>query len=1464
MVSFYLQPLLDSISPIVFPGITEGYLCGNAAINNIILPHNSVSRIHCNFQVSPRSLSVVDLKSANGTYINGNRIKPLIPRNIAEGDIIGIASNKTENVDTDKPFVYRLKIHILNDNEHDWKRKFDSGLHPGEEKKARIEINTNLQPEIDVKDDDNDVCVIVEIPKEDDENLMGNSADKKKMKAPIRNQRKEIAQQSAQEMEIDDNYKRFEQNKKNAEERNEKNVNKNPKENTKPIAANQSGSLDKKTIIQPIASDSLKSDAIDKDVTVKNFKENIKPDAPNQSGTLDKKTIIQSIASTSLKSDATDKNDNIKNFKENDKPKSSNQSGTLDKKTIIQSVASTSLQSDATDKNDVIKNDKPKLSNHKCTSDKKNIIKRNNKPNASYQSGILDKKITIQSIASNSLKSDVIDMEDVIKNFKENDKQNAANQSGVLDMGNIKPIASTSFKYDTDDKQFSNSPKISRKNTEPKSKDKILGIGQRSHAITKPPTYKKITSNECRENDPEYLRNKIADWNKYVERKRKEWKIYLNAKLRSIPESKRNTLESILLRPTTKNSQPLVLPHIISNKNLEHQSKDKNILSGNASIALLNLQLLSFDKNRKSVQQDKSNKIIKAESKHPTFEKQASRQSKIGPVLSAAAASILADTGIEKNSLGKFTTDHSRSLSINERSPINRQDKNNHVNEQQKVASIGKHNDSTIGALAIVYDLTNSRSDLPKSAFKAAGFSKPIKKVKFSNNLPTKSTAQEVSMPSTSYDNGLSIQIQNNVKSTPKKPELTNHSLKLPLDFLEFILKWDPQWLDSKEFSQEIRIQLPFRSGNTAHQKMEMHLRPSFINYYSMMSTLILHEMWTCIIKAKRKPSIYGVINYESTTITLYDYIDYSLTEFDIDIEQVENVDSGDLVILALTLSDGKSKLPIFAYIKDCKKKVLTQTAHKGLEDVVLVTYTLVTKRLPPNIVCDERYKLQCVYNISIFVHMIQAVKSLQSSPLFPIINPTVEEEIFSLPKIPIYKSYKFLTDNKLDEKQMETIVRITNAIVGGSPKVCLIDGPPGTGKSHVIVNLVTEIMGSYKRCQKKERILICTRSNAAIDSITEKLIDIRNELKAASPLKECPFKIVRIGSAKSLTHESVKEVLVSKLMRDTNKSFADIVNEADIIACTLSSCWAYRMESTFARGLEKVNVCIIDDAMMSWEPESLLPLMIGVKQLVLVGDSNQLPISIASNEVKEFNHHKSLFSRLHEKFELNKNNPIITLDNQYRTAKEIIDWPNKFFYNNKLHTNVSIPQKWPFQEYGVFGHDSEETLKFSCNSYINRGEANFVSNLIYTMIIRSGLDELDNKIRIGVVTPYYHQKELIDDLLTESINGEKIPVDVKNKIVINVNTTDCFQGQEYDIIIMSCVRSSKLGLLYDQQRLCRTLTRAKYSLFICGNFKFIKTDDDATWRNLLEDAHNRGFYKHVNYEMTTRDMKDSKIVMKN
>ena len=78
-----------------------------------------------------------------------------------------------------------------------------------------------------------------------------------------------------------------------------------------------------------------------------------------------------------------------------------------------------------------------------------------------------------------------------------------------------------------------------------------------------------------------------------------------------------------------------------------------------------------------------------------------------------------------------------------------------------------------------------------------------------------------------------------------------------------------------------------------------------------------------------------------------------------------------------------------------------------------------------------------------------------------------------------------------MNKKQIEAVMRISEAALSNKPKISLIHGPPGTGKSKVVVNIVAQIL--LKGPDTK--ILVSAPSNAAIDEIVLRLLDIRSKL---------------------------------------------------------------------------------------------------------------------------------------------------------------------------------------------------------------------------------------------------------------------------------------------------------------------------------------------------------------------------------
>ncbi|MCJ8741079.1 hypothetical protein PDJAM_G00066540 [Pangasius djambal] len=96
------------------------------------------------------------------------------------------------------------------------------------------------------------------------------------------------------------------------------------------------------------------------------------------------------------------------------------------------------------------------------------------------------------------------------------------------------------------------------------------------------------------------------------------------------------------------------------------------------------------------------------------------------------------------------------------------------------------------------------------------------------------------------------------------------------------------------------------------------------------------------------------------------------------------------------------------------------------------------------------------------------------------------------------------------------------------TPKILLIHGPPGTGKSKIIVGMLHRLLSggespSVNRYAKsrRTRILVCAPSNAAIDSLMMKIIIAFKEkcLDIRSPQGNCgDINLVRLGSERAIS----------------------------------------------------------------------------------------------------------------------------------------------------------------------------------------------------------------------------------------------------------------------------------------------------------------------------------------------------------
>jgi len=102
---------------------------------------------------------------------------------------------------------------------------------------------------------------------------------------------------------------------------------------------------------------------------------------------------------------------------------------------------------------------------------------------------------------------------------------------------------------------------------------------------------------------------------------------------------------------------------------------------------------------------------------------------------------------------------------------------------------------------------------------------------------------------------------------------------------------------------------------------------------------------------------------------------------------------------------------------------------------------------------------------------------------------------------------------------------------------------------------------------------------------------------------------------------------------------------------------------------------------------------------------------------------------------------------------------------------------------------------------------------------------------------------------LKDKVNGKKNKNILKRFNIldnINVNTVDSYQGQESDIVILSCVRSNtrSLGFLRDKRRLNVSITRARFSLIIFGDSETLCKDKE--WKKIIKEIKSMNRFKSV------------------
>jgi ATP-dependent RNA/DNA helicase IGHMBP2 len=432
-----------------------------------------------------------------------------------------------------------------------------------------------------------------------------------------------------------------------------------------------------------------------------------------------------------------------------------------------------------------------------------------------------------------------------------------------------------------------------------------------------------------------------------------------------------------------------------------------------------------------------------------------------------------------------------------------------------------------------------------------------------------------------------------------------------------------------------------------------------------------------------------------------------------------------------------------------------------------------------------------------------------------------------------------------LDASQAQAVAFALNA-----PELALIWGPPGTGKTTALVELVLQAV------RRGERVLACAASNVAVDNLVERLraaspklrcvrlghparlapavvdacldacvakadssalaADVRRERKALTA------RLLKLGRRDASERRDVRRQLgqLAKEERQrTQAAVGEVLDAAQVTAATLTGAMG-RTLTQRAGGRPSFDMVVIDEAAQALEVACWGPLLLG-RKAVLAGDHMQLPPTVLSDAAAAEGLSATLFERAH------RAHPSLCrmLTVQYRMNAAIADWASGELYDHQLTAPPAVATRTlgdlcaGAAELPVLLHidtagcdmEEDEDAGASAESKCNPGEAD-VAVAHVRRLLAAGLVAT----QIGVISPYSAQVQLLRELRSgdHRLTG------------VEISTVDGFQGREMEALVISCVRSNpagNIGFLADVRRMNVAITRARRHCAVIGDSETLR-----------------------------------------
>lgn len=425
----------------------------------------------------------------------------------------------------------------------------------------------------------------------------------------------------------------------------------------------------------------------------------------------------------------------------------------------------------------------------------------------------------------------------------------------------------------------------------------------------------------------------------------------------------------------------------------------------------------------------------------------------------------------------------------------------------------------------------------------------------------------------------------------------------------------------------------------------------------------------------------------------------------------------------------------------------------------------------------------------------------------------------------------QYIIDKDLNEEQKKAIkTSLENPIT-------IIQGPPGTGKTKTIFNLLACIKSLGRT------VAMVSSNNLAIMDVEEKIDehdDLRNStaflgnntkksefnnINKSGPKKGCPIYrfTTENNGKKQIEYEYENTKYVHPIEPQIKMVF--FLKDFPIITSTIQS-----LKSNFEDSIDQFfDYVVIDEASLITIDLGILA-MTSAKQLIVVGDDNQLPPVVNGEDLKKIDKKFKIDDKdIYKQTEITSfmricevmfNIKPICLKQHYRCHPAIIGFCNEYVYtkaNEKLDLNpvrnntkiATINVKCPIR---LVYYEGDYCESLNWGSKVNRKQINVFLNEEWDSFI----EKVNSGKKVCIMSPFKGQLEKLKDALKVKLTND-IKMELLEELSgVAILTIHKSQGSEFDVVYLLPVEDNEWSLWSQQKRLINVaVSRAKEELVV-------------------------------------------------